>query len=1033
MKIINIFVASSIVTFSKERKQLAAYFCDLNNTLTESGIFFDVKFCEELDNAVPETRKQDEYNAFIAKSDLALFLVNTDCGDYTFEEFHIALHSKNNSRIVVFSQNTEDELSKKILYMKEKATDEVVQFVSFDKYYELENRVKDLVQDLVEGLNIPEVQNSEDLRKVSFFLGASGVENVDEKNEILRFVLGLNEKLLSKKTYVQIVPCAEKTNNELLEDVQQRHENLISNSDAAFFVFFSRVDELTERDLLFAVSQFKKQGSPKIYTYFINQGEDDDSILRAKHYIDQTLNHYYSIFSSVDSIKLSILLRLSEQNTLPLCVENSTIVSHEAALLDVNELSIFSQNKTLNQLKYRLADLTNQYNEAAEEFSINRNKRDLLKLLSDLDDAISELREKIRKEENEALSMLYEMHRNVAKGEMNELMKKAYRLLEKGMIEEAAEILNKDRVDSYYGDRLVDQVATLRSEVDDAIEMYRHTIHIQKMLDESETTVNTIIACYETIMQYITIANPDTHAVVLEYAQYLDEQNNPKAEKILVKAEHLFTNPDIQVSSDMLAKLYLSASKYYLKQYNLESAEKHLKKYYETALKLYTQKPEEFALIYAGACLEYTRINISQKTGIFEQGLVVMEQLFGKTSTMGDFTYLDNMAEYYYERGNRYAGMGDNQTALEAYQKAATLLETHQNRTVLLADIYNNIAELIRSNDNSKASGHTVRLYYDKALEILEALYITAPDICAEALGDVYNNKYVYFLEYGERNYQGLQCLKACEQVYLYWYQKNPRKNGQGLAECYVQMSYVQDSLGNPKRAIDYALKGVEIFEHLAKLNYDRFARKLAWAYNELGLLYILYGQVDLSIDHLCRSMDILEKADSAYIQFQRIEILEKVLLAVEIIEKRGKTDSSNRVYEIIDRIFRFMYPYIKNSLEDLDPGYISTVYSLGEKLLLCFDSLDHERTKQFYYPAVTELGIKRLENPNLSEDEKMFTNFMLATIAGLSGDTEKCESYYQAHLDAFERTDDYKKLERSETRNGSKKKSKKKRWRIVK
>ena len=308
--------------------------------------------------------------------------------------------------------------------MKDKSTGEAVRFVSFDEFDQVENQIKQLTEGLAKERNISGMQHIDVLRKISFFLGASGIENVDEKNEILRFVLGLNEKLLCKGIYVRVAPCIENTNNMVPIDVQQ-HEKIISTSDTAFFVFFSKVDKQTEADLLFAVSQFKKKGLPKIYTYFTDQGEDDDSVLRAKHYIDQTLNHYYSTFSSVDSIKLSILLRLSEQNAIPLSVEDGAIVSNETAFLDISELSIFSQNKLLNQHKHRLAELMIQYDSAAEEFSCNHNRRDLIKLLSELDDAITELRDKIRQEEIEALSMLCEMHRNVAKGELNELTKKA--------------------------------------------------------------------------------------------------------------------------------------------------------------------------------------------------------------------------------------------------------------------------------------------------------------------------------------------------------------------------------------------------------------------------------------------------------------------------------------------------------------------------------------------------------------------------------------------------------------------------------
>lgn len=111
MRIIRIFVASSIVSFCSERKRMGALFCEWNNRLVNKSIFFDVKFCEELDNAVPEKRKQDEYNSYIENSDLFVMLTDSECGNYTMEEFEVALHSKNKPRILAFCREDTTELS----------------------------------------------------------------------------------------------------------------------------------------------------------------------------------------------------------------------------------------------------------------------------------------------------------------------------------------------------------------------------------------------------------------------------------------------------------------------------------------------------------------------------------------------------------------------------------------------------------------------------------------------------------------------------------------------------------------------------------------------------------------------------------------------------------------------------------------------------------------------------------------------------------------------------------------------------------
>lgn len=90
---ITVFLASSIDEFAKQRNELAAFIYQLNNTLIEQNRFIHLEICEESDTAIAKTRKQDEYNDFIKNCDLVIFLFHTKVGNYTLEEFEIAIES----------------------------------------------------------------------------------------------------------------------------------------------------------------------------------------------------------------------------------------------------------------------------------------------------------------------------------------------------------------------------------------------------------------------------------------------------------------------------------------------------------------------------------------------------------------------------------------------------------------------------------------------------------------------------------------------------------------------------------------------------------------------------------------------------------------------------------------------------------------------------------------------------------------------------------------------------------------------------
>lgn len=90
MQTIKIFLASSVVEFKRERRELAAFVNSINNITVKKDIFLELKMCEDIDNAMALERKQDEYNEYIKDSDYLLMLFGKTVGQYTIEEFDVA-------------------------------------------------------------------------------------------------------------------------------------------------------------------------------------------------------------------------------------------------------------------------------------------------------------------------------------------------------------------------------------------------------------------------------------------------------------------------------------------------------------------------------------------------------------------------------------------------------------------------------------------------------------------------------------------------------------------------------------------------------------------------------------------------------------------------------------------------------------------------------------------------------------------------------------------------------------------------------
>ena len=93
MRIIKFFLGSSISEFEEERVALGDFFNRLNNEYVESGVYFMLYKCEDLDSVLAIDGKQSEYNQIINECDTTIFLFENGFGKYTMEEFETALNS----------------------------------------------------------------------------------------------------------------------------------------------------------------------------------------------------------------------------------------------------------------------------------------------------------------------------------------------------------------------------------------------------------------------------------------------------------------------------------------------------------------------------------------------------------------------------------------------------------------------------------------------------------------------------------------------------------------------------------------------------------------------------------------------------------------------------------------------------------------------------------------------------------------------------------------------------------------------------
>lgn len=134
---ISIFLASSIEEFKEERNALELFIRNISDRFEER---YNVKImplrCENVDPAVSNGRKQDEYNELIRESEMCFFLFFTKAGDYTQEEFETALKSfreKGKPKIYTYFKNVHegDRVEDSVKEFMQKLDVEFSHFYSF--------------------------------------------------------------------------------------------------------------------------------------------------------------------------------------------------------------------------------------------------------------------------------------------------------------------------------------------------------------------------------------------------------------------------------------------------------------------------------------------------------------------------------------------------------------------------------------------------------------------------------------------------------------------------------------------------------------------------------------------------------------------------------------------------------------------------------------------------------------------------------------------------------------------------------------
>ncbi len=191
---------------------------------------------------------------------------------------------------------------------------------------------------------------------------------------------------------------------------EENQIDVIRESNYFYLIFGNHDDEGIREKFDVALEEFGKNGAPKIYTYFKKLPEGVETEQGIKDFIDrldQAIGHYYSQFVHIDSVKLNILLELTNisKNGDKLEFEDGHATINGTKVLPLDNIPIYQCNDTLQQLKAEKARLEQEFAGAAVNYAQNPNNQEAFNKMMDLSGERNRVTDKIHEIEKGMLGL----------------------------------------------------------------------------------------------------------------------------------------------------------------------------------------------------------------------------------------------------------------------------------------------------------------------------------------------------------------------------------------------------------------------------------------------------------------------------------------------------------------------------------------------------------------------------------------------------------------------------------------------------
>lgn len=254
MKCIHLFIASSVVEFENERNELGNYIRSLNDIYLEHNIYFKLTMCENLTSAIELNGKQNFYNSKIRESDYFYVIFGKNAGEYTLEEFDVAMESFNATGkpkiYTYFMQLSDGKVSNDVLSFMKRLDDEL------GHYYSLFTHIDSIkLNILLEFSRDPQITSDISVENAHICIDGDSLlslENIPvySQNETLKLHREQMQELDNEFADAAAAYGAAPTNSELLQKMMDighkrgKLADIIQQTEKDIFELYSKVTHM---------------------------------------------------------------------------------------------------------------------------------------------------------------------------------------------------------------------------------------------------------------------------------------------------------------------------------------------------------------------------------------------------------------------------------------------------------------------------------------------------------------------------------------------------------------------------------------------------------------------------------------------------------------------------------------------------------------------------------------------------------------------------------------------------------------------